>query len=238
MIGERPYRGLLDRLPERAANALINSGHVEAYEPGQVLLRRDDEGTHAVLLLTGTVKIQVDDTTPTLLGVESAGDLVGEMAVLDGRPRSATVVACGRVTARVISRYQLRVLLHEHVELLTALAGVAVDRVRWSNELRRARSGPAAIRIAQVLVHLVHRHGHRGSDGAWTLEIPLTNIELASIAGMKPRTAEKGFSELRNAHVVLSRTRRTITIPELDRLRRLAVAQPEVGSLGESRSTT
>lgn len=230
MIGERPYRGLLGRLSERAAHALLNSGSAAAYEPDHVLLRRGDAGGHAVLLLTGAVKVQADDSAPTLLGVRSAGDLVGEMAVLDGRPRSATVVACGLVTARVISRYQLKVLLNDHHELLVELARAGADQIRWSNELRRAMLGPAAVRIAQVLIHLVHRHGHRGPDGTWTLDVPLTNIELASIAGMKPRTAEKGFSELRDAKVVLSRARRAIAIPDLERLLHLAAGQYDLAA--------
>lgn len=222
MIGEPPYRGLLGRLSDPAAHALLNSGSPETYRPGQVLLRRGDDGGHTVLLLTGAVKLQADDSTPTLLDVGSAGDLVGEMAFLDGRPRSATVVACGRVTARVISRYQLQMLLNKHFELLVALAGVNTDRLRWSNELRRTMPAPAAVRIAHVLIHLVHRHGHCSPDGTWTLDVPLTNIELASITGMKPRTAEKGFGELRDAQVVLSRARRAISIPDLERLRHLA----------------
>lgn len=221
MKADWSHRSLLGRLSDHAAHALLDSGSAAAYEPGRVLLRRGDDGTHAVLLLTGAVKVQADDSAPVLLGVECAGDLVGEMAALDGRPRSATVVACGRVTARVISRSQLRVLINGHFELLVALAGVNTDRIRWSNELRRAMPGPAAIRIAQVLIHLVHRHGHRSHDGTWMLDVPLTNVELASIAGMKPRTAEKGFGELRDAGFVLTRARRVIAIPELGRLQDL-----------------
>ncbi|WP_051767079.1 cyclic nucleotide-binding domain-containing protein [Saccharothrix syringae] len=131
MIGERPHRGLLGRLSERAVNALLDSGGEAAYEPGQVLLRTGDDGTHVVLVLTGAVKVQADDElTPALLGVQSAGDLVGEMAVLDGGPRSATVVTCGHVTARLISRRQLQVLLQEHLELLVAVAVSTAERIR------------------------------------------------------------------------------------------------------------
>jgi DNA-binding transcriptional regulator YhcF (GntR family) len=54
------------------------------------------------------------------------------------------------------------------------------------------------------------------------LGIPLTKVELASIAGMKPRTAEKAFSDLRKAGVVVSHLRRDVLVPDLAGLRKFA----------------
>ncbi|CCH34834.1 helix-turn-helix domain-containing protein [Actinosynnema sp. NPDC047251] len=78
-------------------------------------------------------------------------------------------------------------------------------------------SHTAAERVARVLAELVGSYG-REERGGWTLGIPLTKVELASIAGMKPRTAEKAFSDLRKAGVVVSHYRRDLLVPDLGRL--------------------
>ena len=46
----------------------------------------------------------------------------------------------------------------------------------------------------------------------------MTNVELASIAGMKARTAEQAFGRLRDAGIVLTGTRRVLLVPHIDRL--------------------
>ncbi|MGM1062351.1 Crp/Fnr family transcriptional regulator [Saccharothrix sp. Mg75] len=221
MIGGRRFRGLLGRLSEHTAQALLDSGARVDYASDDVLLHRGDDAGHVVLLLTGAVKVHADAPDRALLGLRTAGDLVGEMAALDGAPRSATVVACAPVTARLIDRRRFRILLDRHHELFVELARTVVEQIRWSNELRRVVSGPASARVGRVLLHLARSHGHRAPDGTWTLAVGLGNVELASIAGMKPRTAEKGFAELRDAGLVRTHTRRVIAIPDLEGLNHL-----------------
>ncbi|MFI9815659.1 Crp/Fnr family transcriptional regulator [Saccharothrix variisporea] len=223
MDGER---GLLGRLSERVAGALLELGGPVAYGSGEVVLREGGEDGHAVLVLTGAVKVRASDEAgdAALLAVLSAGNLVGEMAALDGRPRSATVVACGPVTGRLIPQHQLLDFLDFHREVLVELFRVRADQVRWANELRRAMPHHAATRIARVLGHLVRQHGSRTTAG-WTLDLPLTNVELASIAGMKSRTAEKAFSRLRDAGVVMTSTRRAVVVPDLPRLDLIATGR-------------
>ncbi|CAL9495444.1 Crp/Fnr family transcriptional regulator [Saccharothrix sp. NPDC042600] len=210
---------LLERLSDRVAGALLELGGPVGYGSGEIVFSEGGEDGHAVLVLTGAVKVRATDEAgdSALLAVLSAGNLVGEMAALDGQPRSATVVACGAVTGRLIPQHQLLDFVDFHREVLVELFRVRADQVRWANELRRAMPHHAATRIARVLGHLVRHHGSRTTAG-WTLDLPLTNVELASIAGMKSRTAEKAFSRLRDAGVVLTSTRRAVLVPDLPRL--------------------
>lgn len=225
MLGGRGMdgaRGLLGRLSDRVAGALLELGGPVGYGSGEVVLREGGADGHAVLVLTGAVKVRASDEA--LLAVLSAGNLVGEMAALDGRPRSATVVACGPVTGRLIPQHQLLDFLEFHREVLVELFRVRADQVRWANELRRAMPHHAATRIARVLGHLVRNHGSRTTAG-WSLDLPLTNVELASIAGMKSRTAEKAFSRLRDAGIVMTSTRRAVLVPDLPRLDLIATGR-------------
>jgi CRP/FNR family transcriptional regulator, cyclic AMP receptor protein len=72
------------------------------YPAGRVLMREAEETTFVLLLLDGVVKAtgRAAGEREALLAVRMGGDLIGELAAVDGRPRSATVTTCGPVTAR------------------------------------------------------------------------------------------------------------------------------------------
>ena len=97
------------------------------YHKHRVLLRQGDEGRHLLLLTRGVVKItaSTESGTDTLLGIRVAGDVVGEMAAFEDRPRSGTVLACGEVAARIESD---PILHRTPVVFLTALVTRAEAR--------------------------------------------------------------------------------------------------------------
>lgn len=217
-----PVRTLMDRLRPATRQELLGIGALVRYPADRRVIEQGATDNHALLLLDGVVKVQVTDESGEtgLLGVRGRGDLVGEMAAMDGRPRSATVVTCGDVVALLITSKELMAFLHRRTDMFVELITMLNERLRWVNDRRRDfLARPAAERVARVLAELVGTHGTEQAGG-WVLGIPLTKVELASIAGMKPRTAEKAFSDLRKAGVVVSHVRRDVLIPDLDRLRR------------------
>ncbi|MEV0679168.1 Crp/Fnr family transcriptional regulator [Actinosynnema sp. NPDC050436] len=219
-----PEHSLLGRLRDHTRQELLTVGTVVRYAADRELIEQDAHDTHAFLLLDGVVKVQVTDEAgdTAVLAIRVAGDLVGEMAALDHKPRSATVVTCGDVVAKLITSAELMAFLHRRNDMFVELISVIDDQLRWANKRRRDfLSHTAAERVARVLAELVGSYG-REERGGWTLGIPLTKVELASMAGMKPRTAEKAFSDLRKAGVVVSHYRRDVLVPDLDHLRRFA----------------
>ncbi|MDT7787576.1 MAG: hypothetical protein QOF58_5995, partial [Pseudonocardiales bacterium] len=187
------------------------------------LLRFGDPGDHAILLLSGVVKVLVNSPVgaEVLLAVRIGGDLVGEMAVLDGSNRSANVVACGEVWARVIRRAEINLFLEKTPQAAYEVSRTISGRLRWSDRRRVdfvARS-PLG-RLAHVLAEMAETYGRR-LDGRWELDIPLTQAELGSLAGMARRTVEKRFAELVAAGVVES-SYRGYTVLDMDALQRVA----------------
>ncbi|GAA3464193.1 hypothetical protein GCM10018963_62060 [Saccharothrix longispora] len=224
VVPEWPVGTLLARLRETSRQELINLGTTVRYAADREIIVQDAKDTHAFLLLDGVVKVMVADETgdTAVLTVRVAGDLVGEMAAMDHKPRSATVVTCGDVVAKLITSAELHSFLHRRNEGFVELIGVIDDQLRWANRRRRDfLSHTASERVARVLAEMVRAHG-RQEVGGWVLGIPLTKVELASIAGMKPRTAEKAFADLRKAGVVVSHLRRDVVVPDLEALRRFA----------------
>src|SRR5579859_3115128 len=89
---------------ERAA--LLRSGVVVRFGPDEVLVLQGDVGDFLYVLIEGKVKclVAAESGAETMLAIRSRGDLVGEFALLDSKPRTATARAIGTVTARRVSR--------------------------------------------------------------------------------------------------------------------------------------
>jgi len=193
------------------------------YDDGQRLIVQGATNNQAYLLLDGMVKVTVrdDNGQSALLGIRVAGDLVGEMAALDGTERSADVTASGAVEARVIGAVELRNAAKRQPEISIGIAQMISRRLRWANRRRLdfAARDPG-VRIARVLYEVVRGYGERKATH-WSLGVALTQPEIASLAGVRLRTAEKELRALQRDGVLVRRYRQ-IHVGDLDALQRKA----------------
>jgi len=190
----------------------------------RVLIRQGNPGDYVVLLTRGLVKVVVDTEVghEALLAIRASGDLVGEMAVLGKKPRSASVIACVPTSVRLIPAETFTAFTKRNPEVMRKAAGILVERLRESDEQRIATSTlPARSRVARVLLEIVQTYGSRYADDAWELGIPLNNYELASLAGVGLSSAEKSLRLLQDRGAVARRERR-IVVSDRTMLRELA----------------
>lgn len=193
------------------------------YPPHRVLLQQGDESRHVLLITSGVVKVvaHAESGYDMLLAVRIAGDLVGEMAAFEERPRSGTVIACSDVTARIIQVTALEAFLARHQDAMKAILRMLCARLRWANR-RRLDFGAydAQTRLARVLAELGQAYGQSvpNSDGKrCVLGVTLTQKELASLAGLKLATAEKSLAAL-TAMGLVEPGYRNITICDVPKL--------------------
>jgi CRP/FNR family transcriptional regulator, cyclic AMP receptor protein len=107
---------------------------------GTTLIEEGEEGDALFLVLEGSVSVRKGDQ---LVAEQLAGAYFGELALLDGEPRSATVVANEDVTVAVLGVRMFRTLLREFPEMaLQLLAGLAGDVRRARDELDATHSSP------------------------------------------------------------------------------------------------
>ena len=118
-------------LDQRSLDAIANSAVEQSYQPGQELVRQGDTGVGAFIIRSGKVDIiQNKDGKDTKIATLGPGDVIGEMALLDEFPRSATARATEPTTALGIQRWHFKGILESHPQLALALLPILSRRIR------------------------------------------------------------------------------------------------------------
>lgn len=124
---------LFSRCTKRERATVARHMETASLAAGTTLIEQGEEGDALFLVLQGSVEVHKGEH---LVAEEGAGAYFGELALLDGEPRSATVVASEDVTVAVLGVRMFRTLLREFPEMaLQLLAGLAGDVRRARDEL-------------------------------------------------------------------------------------------------------
>jgi flavin reductase (DIM6/NTAB) family NADH-FMN oxidoreductase RutF len=116
-------------LPEGLLAPILAAGVERSYADGEALMRAGEPGDSMMLVIEGTAVVERGGRTVQV----APGELVGEIAVLDGGPRTGTVTADGPVRCIEVSRDQLMRTLEADPRAATALIAVLASRFRESS---------------------------------------------------------------------------------------------------------
>lgn len=208
LLGRLPF---FASLPDDALRSLPVT--VRALDAGQVLFRRGDAGATVYVVASGRVKItSAAGLRELLLAIIEPGSMFGELALLDGRPRSASAVALSPARLLVLHRRDLLALLAAHPPAALALLGELAARIRRLNhtlEEREALSIPA--RLARKLLELGDR----------LPELTLRQQELGDMVGATRESVNKHLRAWAQAGLVAT-LRGRLTLLDRDGLAALA----------------
>jgi CRP-like cAMP-binding protein len=215
---EWPRRSFIGRLPEPERAAMLAAGLPVRFDDDQILLVQGDVGDFVYVLTSGLVKVTVaaESGAETTLVIRSRGDLMGEFALLDEGPRTATARAAGPVTALRIGGAAFMSAVNGSPEVQRTVTRYVLAKMRAATERCAAeRVRDARERLAQVLYELGEMHAEPGVEGL--IRIPLTQGDLGELAGVAVSTAERVLKEFRKQGAVSTRYRE-ITIKSMDYL--------------------
>ena len=192
------------------------------YPPNRRLITQGDQSTFVIVLLDGVVKSAGVSSAgkEALLSILVGGDLVGEFAALDNRPRSSSVTSCGLVTGCVITQAGFLGALSRDAALAQAVQRSIVAKARAGDERQIEFAGfDAHTRFARVPRALAAAYGERSGNRV-IIGWPVTQSELASLASIAEPTAQKALRQLRQAGVIRTgyRTWTVENFSELDRI--------------------
>jgi CRP/FNR family cyclic AMP-dependent transcriptional regulator len=213
----------LSLLPSEDRDALRSQAGHRRFRSGATLMHEGQRGEEVLLLLEGRVKV----TCTTAEGKEivlqfcGPGDLIGELSVVDDRPRSSTVEAFEPVEALALTGADFRAFLASRPEAVTALLRSISRRFRDADRNLIAFGGSHTLgRVAARLVELADRYGERVDDGV-EIDLRISQEELAGWTGSSREAVAKALHSLRDLGLVVTERRR-ITVLDLDGLRRQA----------------
>jgi CRP/FNR family cyclic AMP-dependent transcriptional regulator len=212
--------GFLAGLPAGSAEELRALGARRRFPAGAVLFVEGDPAHEALVLLSGEVKVSVGSAEgkEIVLEVFEAGALLGELSVIDGKPRSATVTALTPVVVLAVASTSFNEFLDRHPRVLRRLLidviGRLRSRVRHQLEFG---AGDALGRVCARLADLADRYGEPHGD-AVVVHSPLNQSELAAWTGLSREAVVKALRALRRLEWIEVQGR-TFVVRDLDRVR-------------------
>jgi CRP/FNR family cyclic AMP-dependent transcriptional regulator len=115
--------------------------NVEAFGPGDIVIKEGTKGTSAFIVLSGAVEVlKRSGNKDILVATLGEGQVFGEMGLIEDRPRSATVKAITELRLRVISREGFNELLQKKPSVLIPIIKSLFERLRQASELFAERS--------------------------------------------------------------------------------------------------
>ncbi|WP_069805112.1 cyclic nucleotide-binding domain-containing protein [Thermogemmatispora onikobensis] len=124
---------LFSSLSDKELKKIATSAQERHYSPGTALFHQGDTGTGLYIITAGRVRI-VQATDPDraeeVIGTAGPGEVLGEMALLDDLPRSASVIAEEETRAVILPIWEFRTVLRQQPELALKLLGVLSRRLR------------------------------------------------------------------------------------------------------------
>lgn len=182
---------------------------------GQTIFQKGDDGSSMMAVLQGRVRItavSVEGKEVTL-NVINPGEVFGEIALLDGKPRSADAVAVDDTLLLVLERRLLLPFLKSNQDLLLRLLAVLCDRLRRTSvALEEIALFDLPVRLARVLAQLADDYG-RPSVAGTRIDFKLSQRDLSTLVAASRESVNKqlrawqkdGLLDLDGGYIVLRR---------------------------------
>lgn len=210
------FRGLAEE--DWAAIAPLLHGH--CFPKDSYIFFQGDPPDALYIIWMGRVKLvrHTDNGRDVVVEVLGPGQLIGEMAILDGRPYATTAHTLEDVAVVTVGRRDFYMLLERYPRVAMGVISELSRRLRLTTEMVRSLAvDRVEQRIARTLLRLADLAGkpHESRPGAVIIDMPLTRQDVAEMTGTTVETAIRIMSRLRKAGMISSnRGRIIIASPE------------------------
>jgi CRP-like cAMP-binding protein len=213
----RLFRGLGKAAVERIA-ALATR---RLYEEGAVVFMRGDPGDSLCGVVSGRVRISASRPggKEVFLNIMAPGDAFGEIALLDGQPRTATATALARTELIIVRRDRFASLLVSEPQLAMHLIQLLCERVRWTAQLMEdsALLGVPA-RIAKRVLSLARLQGAEAAAGT---RIAISQEELAQFLSLSRQIVNQHLQAWKQKGWIVG-SRGSLTLADVRSLEKVA----------------
>ena len=223
-IGALRRCALFGRVDDGSLAMCAATLRVRRFRRGDTIFHQGDPGDSLFIIESGSVKIVLpspEGEEGAIIATLGRGDFFGELALLDGAPRSATAIAVELTETLALRREAFETLVDTQPALRRALfAGLAAELRRLTGHVEELHFLDLPGRLAARLVRLA-REQQPDAHGEVRLDWPYTQSDLASMIGGTRQTVNRLLSDF-VAQGLIRFEKESIVIPDLDRLARAA----------------
>ena len=184
---------IFNELSDQELEKIAALGVRKKYKKGSIILLEEETGAALFVIVSGKVKIvrMDDDGREVILSILGESDFFGEMAILDGLTRSASVVATSKSELFMIHRRDFLKLLNDYPMVAIALLRELTGRLRKADsQIKSLSLKDAAGRVANVVLQLADEIGMFRKGRVEIDELPLQQ-DLANMAGTSRETISR-----------------------------------------------
>src|SRR5665213_4073898 len=196
---------LLSDLPDRLHNALLAKARPRQLSAGEVLFTAGDPGDGFYRLDDGLLKVTIASQTGAerILAILGPGSIVGDLAIIDGLPRSASVTALRECKLHFVSRSAFAAFAAQEPNIYKYLLKVMAARLRDTDAIVAAGSFlPLKGRVARALLDLAHAFGNAVGKGRVVIRQKVSQSDLAAMAGIARENVSRIMNDWMRAKVV------------------------------------
>lgn len=193
----------LGRLPAPVIDVLLGKGQIKSFAKGAVVYRRGDPGESLMMVIHGRIKL----TNTTIHGKEivlyyvGPGEILGEIAALDGKERAVDTVALEDSEVFVVYTRDLLPTLIAHPQAMLEVVRALCEKIRIGAAIVEDNSLEMRGRTARGLLRLARRHGRANADGGH-LQLTISQEELGKFLGMSRANVNRQLGQLKIADVI------------------------------------
>jgi len=189
---------LLSDLPERVTAGLLANAKPVKLAADEILFLAGDPGDGCYRLNEGLLKVSIVSPAGAerILAILGPGSLVGDMAMIDGRPRSASVSALRDCKLSFVSRSAFEAVAEKNPEIYKHFLGLLAARLRDTDQVVAAGTFlPVKGRVARALLDLAKAFGHEVGGGRIVIRQKLSQSDVAAMAGIARENVSRILNE-------------------------------------------
>ena len=185
--------GLFRQLSDSERDALFTRARTHKYAADENIFLMGSPGDDMMAVVSGTIRISMPspDGKEVVLAILGPGEICGEIALLDGKERTADANAATECTVAVLERRDVLAFLAKHPDAWTKLIDVLCARMRTvDHQMAEVAMAPLPVRLARALLRLASSEGP-AADGRAIESIHLSQRELGNVIGATRESVNK-----------------------------------------------
>ena len=205
MAATNAVTDLFSALPSHLSAQLFAHAKPVHLAAEQVLFLAGDAGDGCYRIEKGLLKVSMVSTSGAerILSILGPGAIVGELAVLDGLPRSASVLALRESELLFVSKVKFEEFAKKNQELYQHLVTLLASRLRETNDVIAAESFlPLRGRVALTLLELAEHFGENVGSGRIVIRQKFGQSDLAAMAGIARENVNRILADWKRRKLV------------------------------------